>query len=430
MRPSNVDDVRFLHQASSTHEGPHVAVSHPSDIRVSSGDTEIDLTDITELYALFMQVTDPRRPRGVRHHLATVLTVMVLTVLAGARNFREAGDRAADLPPLLLRAAGARRHPGTGAPLAPSGSTLRRVVENIDAGAADLLVCQWIADRIRAHRHTEADADAGDATAGQRRGIAMDGKVVRNSGAGDPDSNVKLFSAMLHDQAVVIAQMRIPDATNEITQVAPLLDRVDLAGMVVTGDAAHAQRATAAYIRSRDGDYVLTVKANQPSLLDSIAVKLSTSQDRGHHLDIDHGHGRIVHRQIWTTDAEGIDFPGAVQVFRIRRDVFDHTGQRISKEIVHGITSLHLHDATAEAIARWVRQHWGIENRIHWVRDVVFAEDHQHSYLGATAHAMALFRNLAIGLIRLAGHTQIKRTLERIAADRTRILPLLAASRP
>jgi predicted transposase YbfD/YdcC len=110
--------------------------------------------------------------------------------------------------------------------------------------------------------------------------------------------------------------------------------------------------------------------------------------------------------------------------------VFDHTGQRISKEIVHGITSLDLHEVTAQALARWVRQHWGIENRIHWVRDVVFAEDHQNSYLGQTAHAMALFRNLAIGLIRLAGHTQIKRTLERIAADRTRILPLLAASRP
>jgi predicted transposase YbfD/YdcC len=71
-----------------------------------------------------------------------------------------------------------------------------------------------------------------------------------------------------------------------------------------------------------------------------------------------------------------------------------------------------------------------VENKIHWVRDVVFAEDHQNAYLGAAAHGMALFRNLAIGLIRLAGHTQIKRTVQRIAADRTRILPLLAASRP
>lgn len=135
-----------------------------------------------------------------------------------------------------------------------------------------------------------------------------------------------------------------------------------------------------------------------------------------------------MHRQIWAATADGIDFPGAGQVFRIRRDIFDLSGQRVSKEIVHGITSLA--EATAAAIGRFVRHHWGVENKIHWVRDVVFAEDHQHAYLGAAAHAMALFRNLAIGLIRLAGHTQIKRTLEHLAADRMRILPLLAASHP
>jgi hypothetical protein len=70
------------------------------------------------------------------------------------------------------------------------------------------------------------------------------------------------------------------------------------------------------------------------------------------------------------------------------------------------------------------------DNKIHWVGDVVFAEDHQNVYLGAAAHGMSLFRNLAIGLIRLAGHTQIKRTVEHIAAERIRILPLLAASHP
>ena len=122
-----------------------------------------------------------------------------------------------------------------------------------------------------------------------------------------------------------------------------------------------------------------------PSLLDSAAAKLSATTDPGHHLDIDHSRGRVVHRQIWTTDAAGIDFPGAAQVFRIRRDVFNLCGQRVSKEIVHGITSLT--EATAEAVARWVRQYWGVENRIHWVRDVVFAEDHQNAYLGAAAHA-------------------------------------------
>jgi predicted transposase YbfD/YdcC len=399
-----------------------VPVSHAPMSAASSEQAEVGLADVAELYALFTQVADPRKPRGVRHHLAAVLTVMVFAVLAGARNFREAGDRAADLPPLLLDAAGTRRHPRTGQLLPPSGDTLRRVTEDIDVDAADLLVCQWIAGRIKPN----ADDDGGQES--KRWGLAMDGKVVRRSGAGDPDSNVKLFSAMRHEQAVVIAQLRIPDTTTEVTQVQKLLDPLDLTGAVVTGDAAHTLPRTAAYIHSRDGDYVLTLKANQPSLLEDVAAKLFATNDPSHHLDIDHSHGRTVHRQIWVTDAEGIDFPAAGQIFRIRRDVFDPSGQRISKEIVHGITSLA--DATAEAIGRWVRLHWGIENKIHWVRDVVFAEDHHNAYLGAAAHGMALFRNLAIGLIRLAGYTQIKRTIERLAADRTRILPLLAASRP
>jgi predicted transposase YbfD/YdcC len=399
-----------------------VPVSHAPTSPASSEETEVGLADVAELYALFTQVADPRKPRGVRHHLAAVLTVMVFAVLAGARNFREAGDRAADLPPLLLDAAGTRRHPRTGQLLPPSGDTLRRVTEDIDVDAADLLVCQWIAQRIKPN----AGDDGGEES--ERWGLAMDGKVVRRSGAGDPDSNVKLFSAMRHEQAVIIAQLRIPDTTTEVTQVEKLLDPLDLTNAVVTGDAAHTLPRTAAYICRRDGDYVLTLKANQPSLLDSVAAKLFATNDPSHHLNIDRSHGRTVHRQIWATDAEGIAFPAAAQVFRIRRDVFDPSGQRISKEIVYGITSLT--EATAEALARWVRLHWGIENKIHWVRDVVFAEDHQNAYLGAAAHGMALFRNLAIGLIRLAGYTQIKRTVEHLAADRTRILPLLAASRP
>ncbi|MEV0704176.1 transposase [Saccharopolyspora sp. NPDC050389] len=115
-------------------------------------------------------------------------------------------------------------------------------------------------------------------------------------------------------------------------------------------------------------------------------------------------------------------------LFRIRRDTFDHTGNRVSKEVVHGVTSLTAEQADAEVIAHFIRLHWGIENKTHWVRDVVYREDHQHAYTGAGVHVMATLRNLALGLLRLAGITQITRTLERIAADRTRILPLIAAA--
>jgi hypothetical protein len=199
---------------------------------------------------------------------------------------------------------------------------------------------------------------------------------------------------------------------------------------VVTGDAARTRHATAEYLIGRDADYVLTLKANQPILLGQVAAKLFATADGPRHREEDGSHGRIVHRQIQAAPADGIDFPGAAQIFRMRRDVFDLAGQRLSKEVVHGITSLTVEQATAQALAGWVRTHWGIENKRHYVRDVVFGEDHQHAYLGASAQAMATFGNLALGLLRLAGITEVKRTLERIAANRTSILPILAASRP
>ena len=140
------------------------------------------------------------------------------------------------------------------------------------------------------------------------------------------------------------------------------------------------------------------------------------------------GHGRRVRRAVWLVPADGIWLPGAEEVFRIRREARDTCSRLVSKGIVHGVTSLSAERADAEAVACWVRGHWGIENKAHWLRDAVFAEDGQHAYVGAAAQVMAMFRNLAIALLRLAGVTKIIRTLERIAADRTRILPLLAAS--
>jgi predicted transposase YbfD/YdcC len=174
---------------------------------------------------------------------------------------------------------------------------------------------------------------------------------------------VKLFSAILHHEAIVIAQIRVPPATTEVTQVKELLDPVDLTGAVVIGDAAHTRHATAECLIGRDADYVLTLKANQPTLLGQVAAKLFATADGPRHREEDRSHGRIVHRQIQAAPADGIDFPGAAQIFRIRRDVFDLAGQRLSKEVVHGITSLTVEQATAQALAGWVRTHWGSRTR-------------------------------------------------------------------
>ncbi|WP_190814853.1 ISAs1 family transposase [Saccharopolyspora pogona] len=395
---------------------------------------DVGVAAVGGLVEMLSRVPDPRKPRGVRHRVGSVLAVTVFAALAGAGNFREAGDRAADLPQELLVLAGCRRHLLTGRYVAPSESTIRRVAHDIDADAADEQVCRWLREQAAAAALARGVDVAGGDDHGPEGlvGVAMDGKTLRNTVApGDPEgSEVKLFSAMLHREAVVIAQLRVPEGTNEITQVAALLKDIDLTGVVVTGDAAHAQHTTAAYLtQDRGGHYALTVKGNQPTLLTQIASVLPpAAPGTAHHAETDRSTGKIVRRQIWVAPANDVDFPGAAQVFRIRRDTFDHAGNHLTKEVVHGITSLTAEQAGADLIARFVRQHWGIENKIHWVRDVVYREDHQHAYTGTGAQVMATLRNLALGLLRLAGITQITRTLEHIAADRTRIIPIIAAA--
>lgn len=413
-----------------------MSVSHaPGSLSVTATEhgesTNAGMAGVRALVEMLGRVADPRKPRGVRHRLGAVLAVTVFAVLAGARNFREAGDRAADLPQELLALAGCRMHPVTGRYVPPSEPTIRRVVHDIDADAADEQVCRWLREQVQA---AAIAAGAGTGDAGERglSGVAMDGKTVRNTVApgGGEGGEVKLFSAMLHAEAIVIAQLRVPEGTNEITQVAALLAGIDLTGVVVTGDAAHAQHATAAHLTAdRGGAYALTVKGNQPTLLAQIAAALPAAvPGTAHHVEVDRSKGRIVRRSIWMAPATGVEFPGAARVFLIRRDTFDHQGNRLSKEIVHGVTSLTAQQATPEVIGRLIRQHWGIENKIHWVRDVVWREDDQHAYAGTGAQVMATLRNLALGLLRLSGITQIKRTLERIAGDRRRILPILATA--
>ena len=396
-----------------------------------AGCTDAGAAAVRALVEMLGGVTDPRKPRGRRHQLSAVLAVTVFAVLAEARNFREAGDRAADLPQELLALAGCRRHPVTGGYVAPSEATIRRGAHTIDAGAADQQVCRWMREQAQAAAIAQ-HSQHGDTGAGGLIGVAMDGKTVRNTvapGAGE-GGEVRLFSAMLHSEAVVIAQLRVPEHTNEITQVSALLAGIELTDVVVTGDAAHAQHATAAHLTTeRGGGYALSVKGNQPTLLAQIAAALPAAMPgTEHHLDIDRSKGRIVHRSIWVAPATGVEFPGAAQAFLIRRDTYDRQGNRLTKEIVHGVTSLTAQQATPEMIGRLIRRHWGIENKIHWVRDAVWREDDQHAYAGTGAQVMATFRNLALGLLRLSGITQIKRTLERIAGDRTRILPILATA--
>jgi predicted transposase YbfD/YdcC len=391
-----------------------VLVSHARDTAMTSTD-ESAVQGIPGLLEVLALVPDPRERRGRRFRLVFILAVAAACALAGARNFREAGDHAADLPQDVLARLGGRPHPLLGRIIAPSETRIRTLIQAIGADLLDSLIGGWL----------RGLADAGR-LGGMLTAIAIDGKWLR----GVADGQVKLFAAMLHEEKAVIAQHRIPDDTTETTQVRELLEAVDLENAVVTADAAHAQRETAEYIAGkkdggRESDYFLFVKGNQPSLQRAVFDAIQGQGPREpDHTELDRSHGRAVRRSIWLADAGDIDFPHARRVARIRRDRHDADGQLISKEIVHAVTSLDTERATAAGLAKIARGQWGIES-VHWIRDTAYAEDANTGHTGDGPQVMATFRNLAISLLHLAGVTEITRTLQAITRDRNRLLDYL-----
>jgi predicted transposase YbfD/YdcC len=183
----------------------------------------------------------------------------------------------------------------------------------------------------------------------------------------------------------VLAQLAVDVKTNEIPMLKKLLDTLDITGAVITADALHCQRDTAEYIIGRSGHYIFTVKDNQPKLRSKLK-NLPWKQIPTLDTSIEHDHGRTARRVLKATEiTEGIGFPGAVQVLQLTRTVTDRKTGKRHTEVVYAVTSLSITDAKPAQIAAWLRGHWAIENKLHWVRDVTYAEDHSQIRTGRRA---------------------------------------------
>ena len=143
------------------------------------------------------------------------------------------------------------------------------------------------------------------------------------------------------------------------------------------------------------------------------------------HTTTSRGHGRIDHRATSTAPATADLFPNAKQIVRVYRERCDLDDGLISTETAYYLTSLPADLASPEQLDQLVRGHWGIENRVHYVRDVTYDEDRSQAYTGNGPRTLATCRNLAISALRLAGHTNIARALRHIARNITRALTLL-----
>jgi predicted transposase YbfD/YdcC len=348
-----------------------------------------------------------------------VLGAAVCAVAAGARSFVAAAEWVADAPAEVAAALGTDRR-------CPSEAAIRRLIGSLDADRFDAVIGGFVAGLC-----------ASAAPAG-RRVLAVDGKTLRGSRYVDSDGIIvpgrHLLAVIDHHSRVVLGQLKVNDKTNEITAFTPLLDTLisamDLTGVVITADALHTQREHATDLHARGAHWVLTVKGNQPRLRRQLA-QLPWRQIETSHRSAQTAHGR---REIRTLKvaaiAAGIEFPHAaqaIQITRRTRPVSARTGRRGKwrTETVYAITDLGPHQARPDELAAWIRGHWQIENALHWVRDVTFAEDLSQVRTGAAPQIMATLRNLAISLHRLAGATNIAAALRHHARDARRPLQLL-----
>jgi predicted transposase YbfD/YdcC len=366
------------------------------------------------------QLADPRQRRGRRHALVGVLGVAVCAVLAGAKSLAAIGEWAADAPGQVLAALRTRRDPLTGAFRPPAEATVRRVLARVDPDALDRAIGQWLSRQQPPPPASRPPLP--------QRAVAVDGKTLRGSGH-HRAAPVHLLAAMDHATAAVLAQADVDHTTNEIALFRPLLERLDLTDAVITADALHTQREHANWlVTHKHADYLLLVKANQPTLhrqLQRLPWPQVPVADHTHN----RGHGRVEVRRLQVTTIAGLDFPHATQALRITRRVRPLHGRRWRTVTVYAITSLTAAQARPARMADYIRGHWGIE-ALHHIRDVTLAEDASQVCTRTAPRAMASLRNLAIAALRAHGHRNIAAALRYYARDATRVLPLLGIISP
>jgi predicted transposase YbfD/YdcC len=351
------------------------------------------------LLDLLAQVPDPRKRRGRRHALAGLLAVGIAAVVAGSRSFAAIGQWAADAGAGVLAGLGAARGPA-------EESTFRRAFAQVSPDVLDRVLGAWL--------HTRA------VQAGGRLVIAIDGKTVR--GAKDKDGKAPhLVAALAHGIGAVLGQAAVDAKSNEIPAVRELLKAfASLAGAVITIDALHTQSDTAQVITGQQADYVMTVKGNMPTLYKRLKKLPWAAVPAFSAVSTDHG--RRTRRTIKVALVPAwIEFAGAAQVAQLRRTVTRNGKKTV--EVVYLITSDR--NADPATLAAWVRGHWEIENRLHWVRDVTYQEDKSLVRTGNAPRVMASLRSLAISLLRIDGHANIAAANRHHARDPQRTLKLL-----
>ena len=344
--------------------------------------------ELRSLRGLFAEVPDSRRGQGRKHRLATVLSVCALARLAGQYGPAATERFARNLDQEELRALGAWRS-GAGRWVAPSDSTVCRVLADTDPDALQDVLRRWAAPRLA----EDADMPA----------LAADGKRIRGANRNAGGAYFETVTLVTH-AGRPLASRCCRDQGGETAALRALLEDVDLRGCVVTLDPLHSTRDTErAIVETHGADYVLSIKMNCPDTFAQLAaIDWDAPAVRRHAEPPAKGHGRVEARRIAARDllpGTFAAFAAARQAFRVVRERTDAKTGETSVETAYGITSVTAERADPERLLAWNRGHWQVENGNHYRRDATMGEDASRVRARHAPANNATLNNIALAVV-------------------------------
>lgn len=340
------------------------------------------------LYALFSQIEDPRIARCRPHLLEDIIMIVVCGTIAGAQHYHEIASYAHYKHTMLKEFL----HLPNGI---PSSVTLWRVFERLDASMLESCLRQYGGTIL---------AELED------KHISVDGKQMRGTGS-EGEGNLHVVSAWLNGEGLTLGQQRVENKSNEKTAIPALLEQLDVSGSLISINAMGCNITIAEKIVNEQADYLLALKANKGFLYEQIKDRLDQALE-GYcgddlHTEMDFGHGRLERRSCLVNDQlqwidEITDWKGLSSIAVVESER-ESKGQSTIQRRYYLCS---VANATAQQVLHWSRNHWGIENNLHWVLDVAFEEDSSKVSTGQGALNLATVRKLAMRMIQ--EDTQIK----------------------
>lgn len=381
--------------------------------------TENGIIEVRSLYRYLQQLEDPRSRQGKRYELAILLLLILLAKMGGEQTPSGITDWIAFRRDILLRYLPELEQ------RCPCHMTYRRVLQQI--------IQPEQLEQLMSEFHQQSFQDEQDVV------LTMDGKTIRGTIPKGETRGMHLLSVYSPKQGLVLVEAEVDHKQNEIVVAPQLLAQLDIRGKIILGDAMHTQRAISSQIVQAQADYVWIAKGNQARTRWAIErifqpqinrLKQGLSLQDGYAWDQQaaKGHGRLEVRTIYTTTLlnEYLDWPQVAQVFRLERLV-THDLEQHSKtlHVVYGLTSLSPKKAHPKRLLSLIQQYWGIENGLHYRRDVTFQEDRTRMTLGYAGHNMAILNNFVIGLFASAGFSNFANAQRLFSAQPSQALQLL-----